>query len=425
VKKRYFLIILILTCRICNAQNFFPLPPGFNSGVRSLFYDSTSNILYAGGNFWKLADNNTSMIHISRWNGTAWDSLGAGLFGNVYSIVKYNGYIYAGGNFAIINNVGTFLTANIAYWDGTYWQRPPGGVYANNVVWSLSVNGNDLYVGGGFDTINGMQAQGIVHYDGTLWHSYPILDPVYPAFINAITIFNGELYAAGDFDGGAGLRDIVKFDGTNWVTVGGGLSGFSTFVSGMVVHQGELYIDGDFHVSTGDPGNCIAKWNGTTWSSVGAGLNFGGQLFALASFNNQIYVGGLFLTIAGVSSPYVARWDGTNWNSLGSIFNNGVLSFASHGNDLYIGGGFITIDNDTMRDITRYSPPLGIEQNNFSAEIPVSPNPFTSEISITFENQNINQATISIKNILGQTVFRQERKPSPLLRRRVGDEARS
>jgi hypothetical protein len=35
----------------------------------------------------------------------------------------------------------------------------------------------------------------------------------------------------------------------------------------------------------------------------------------------------------------------------------------------------------------------------------ISPNPFTSEISITLQKQNIKQATISIKNILGQTVF--------------------
>jgi hypothetical protein len=40
----------------------------------------------------------------------------------------------------------------------------------------------------------------------------------------------------------------------------------------------------------------------------------------------------------------------------------------------------------------------------------ISPNPFTSEISITLQNQNLKQATISIKNILGQTVFFKEMK---------------
>lgn len=40
----------------------------------------------------------------------------------------------------------------------------------------------------------------------------------------------------------------------------------------------------------------------------------------------------------------------------------------------------------------------------------ISPNPVTSEISITFQKQNIKQATITIKNILGQTVFLKEIK---------------
>jgi hypothetical protein len=37
--------------------------------------------------------------------------------------------------------------------------------------------------------------------------------------------------------------------------------------------------------------------------------------------------------------------------------------------------------------------------------IMVSPNPFTSEISITFQKQNIKQATVTIENIVGQTVY--------------------
>jgi hypothetical protein len=35
----------------------------------------------------------------------------------------------------------------------------------------------------------------------------------------------------------------------------------------------------------------------------------------------------------------------------------------------------------------------------------ISPNPFTDELTITFQKQNIKQATFTVKNILGQTVF--------------------
>src|SRR5258705_10524295 len=137
MKKIIIVIILLETLCIheTDAQSFFPLPPGFNNQVRALYYDSSTNFLYAGGNFDGLAGNIIDMNHISRWNGSVWDSLGSGLLWNVYSIVKYNGYIYAGGNFGIQDSLGNIIyPANIAYWDGAYWQLPPGGASANSAV---------------------------------------------------------------------------------------------------------------------------------------------------------------------------------------------------------------------------------------------------------------------------------------------------
>jgi hypothetical protein len=175
----------------------------------------------------------------------------------------------------------------------------------------------------------------------------------------------------------------------------------------MLVFQNELYIAGDFHTSTGDPGNCIAKWNGTSWSSVGTGLNAGGQLFCITAFQNEIYVGGSFLTIAGVAFPFIAKWNGINWNGLGSAFNNGVECFAPHGNDLFIGGGFWKIDNDTMLRITRYSPPLGIEENSLTTNFSISANPFTETLNVS--NLKIGSKTsIIIYNLMGGKIFEKE-----------------
>ncbi len=48
---------------------------------------------------------------------------------------------------------------------------------------------------------------------------------------------------------------------------------------------------------------------------------------------------------------------------------------------------------------------LGIKASSFQPQLSVYPNPFTSEISITIQKQSIKQATFTIKNILGQTIF--------------------
>jgi len=48
----------------------------------------------------------------------------------------------------------------------------------------------------------------------------------------------------------------------------------------------------------------------------------------------------------------------------------------------------------------------GINHNlNLNSDISIFPNPFNTEISITFQKQNLKQATFTIKNILGQILF--------------------
>jgi hypothetical protein len=410
MKRIIFILVLIqgLYLSDSHAQNFFPLPPGFDNEVRTLFYDTTTNVLYAGGNFDLLADW-TLMPGISQWNGASWDTLGDGLHGLAFSIAKYGGYIYAGGSFIIKDSSGNYIyPANISYWDSAHWRLPPGNVFANDAVGTIFANGNDLYVGGFFDSIGGIYAQGIARYDGFQWHSYPTLDPNYLPVVSDIKIYNGELYVAGSFNGGFGLIGIVKYDGTNWVTVGGGLSNANSFVEKMMIYQGELYAVGYFFTAAGDPGNCIAKWNGTSWSSLGLGLNAGTQLHGITAFKNDIYVGGNFFTIAGVSSPFIAKWNGTNWSGLGALFNNGVACFASHGNDLYIGGGFKTVDNDTMNYITRYSPPLGIKENTWNTSgIIISSNPNNGNFSLTSLFYPIE--SIRLFDVSGSVVFSKEK----------------
>jgi hypothetical protein len=68
------------------------------------------------------------------------------------------------------------------------------------------------------------------------------------------------------------------------------------------------------------------------------------------------------------------------------------------------------MQTDSIGTATTLCPSVGINEITTDNLFLISPNPFTSEISITLQKQNLKQATVSIKNILGQTVFKQERK---------------
>lgn len=71
----------------------------------------------------------------------------------------------------------------------------------NGAVGCLYVTNSNLYVGGWFDTINGIPAQGVARFDGTNWYSYPSFGGSFH-YITAIILFNNELYIGGNFNGG-------------------------------------------------------------------------------------------------------------------------------------------------------------------------------------------------------------------------------
>ncbi len=386
----------------CESQTFNTLPPGFNFQVRSLYFDSLSNVLYAGGNFWQYS-NGVSVNYIAQWTGTQWDSLGAGVLGIVFAISKFNGEIYVGGNFFSAGNVNS---KSIARWNGSIWQSF-GNVNNNpsfSTVLNLNVINNELYVLGNFDSIGNLLANGIAKFDGQNWFTYPMLDPI--GYFNASAWFNGELYVGGNFDGGPGLQDIAKFDGTNWVSVGGGLSGPNSSIDDMQLYQNKLYIVGNLLVGQGDPGNGIAMWDGISWSQAGSGL-LPSTVSALHEFQGELFAGGAILNAGGLPVSYIAKWNGTNWLSLGANFNNKAGCFASNNSDLYIGGGFLTVNGDTMNFITKYNLPIGIDENESSenANLQISPNPATNFININLTQGSINQ--IQIFDISGNLVLEQ------------------
>lgn len=122
-----------------------------------------NNELYISGSFTSIDTLPTH--HIAKWNGTNWSAVGTGINpeaypiccfgdGSEYSYVKslavFDGALYAGGRF---DSSGAIATRNIAKWDGTYWSSLGQGVAGP--VYALLARDSSLYVGGGFNSVNG------------------------------------------------------------------------------------------------------------------------------------------------------------------------------------------------------------------------------------------------------------------------------
>jgi len=131
-----------------NGSQWHALGKGTNDLVWTLYTDTADNLLYAGGNF-TYVDDTIPANHIACWDGQKWSGLrdSANDFqDNPYAlaITRFDDKIFVGG----FNSTNTFLSE----WDGTNWSKVQGPY---GVIKALSVYKGNLYVGGGFTSVNG------------------------------------------------------------------------------------------------------------------------------------------------------------------------------------------------------------------------------------------------------------------------------
>lgn len=98
---------------------------------------------------------------VSKYNGTYWNSFEANADGYFNSISFIGTDMYAVGTFSYI---GSVYATKIAKWNGTDWSNPFGsGIDDYGYITSV-YNGSDLYIGGAFKHVRGLNISGIVKY---------------------------------------------------------------------------------------------------------------------------------------------------------------------------------------------------------------------------------------------------------------------
>lgn len=307
--------------------------------------------LFIAGIFHAAAD--TVATNIARWNGDAWNALGEGI-GSLFedydpyidAMATYRGDLIAGGRFA---TAGAVPAKCIGLWNGHSWQSLGTGIEAQNEytsVRALVEYDGDLIAAGYFYSAGGVASNNIARWNGASWQ--PLGEGLTGSLsgVEALAVFNGQLIAAGDFTaaGGISANNIAGWNGSEWHALGAGMDSdppFASIVHALTTYDGELIAGGQFSRAGGKPANGIARWNGDTWLPLG--INEGTQLtivWALTVFDGDLIVGGGFSSIDGVSANRIARWDGANWSSLGTGMSNDVLALTTFQGDLIATGSF-------------------------------------------------------------------------------------
>lgn len=400
--KMYFRIILLFSLSINNllAQSWSPLGTGVNGLVQKLTFDTTSQKLYAGGDF-----NNaggTAAARVAVWDFNSWSAIpgtsfisapSAGANGLTGITMYDNKPVICGFDFT--NNSTLIGSQKILQNNGTNWSAFGGGL--GGPALAIMVNGTDLYVGGQFAVAGGATiSNDIAKWNGTQWDS--VGNGISGIFaIYSMAFYNGELYAGARVTTvQATNQALYKFDGLNWSLIN---IDTPPLIFALQVYNNELYIAGTNY--SGSSGSTLIKYNGTISSDLVSGAN--GNYQTLKVYKGELYIGGSFNAIGGVSAKNIAKWNGTSISALGTGTNGVVYTLASTPNNGLIAGGDFSIAGGlAANNIAIWDHNTGVNEFN-DDEFNIGPNPNSGIFTISRRTNGLTKVTVT--NVLGEIFF--------------------
>lgn len=378
---------------------------GFNWwGNKLIIYNGE---VYAGGFF--TASNLTTLNHVGKWNGQGWSAMGAGFNGSVHCFGIYNNELYAGGSFSMS---GTDSCLGIAKWNGTQWEDVGGG-FPGGYIYSLIEYDGCLYATGHFSQAGTSSARSIAKWDGVSWTAVGSIGLHGASFYDygyCMEVWNNKLYIGGYIDSVDNIdaNNIVEWDGINW---GNTDLGLNSGAYALESYNGLLYAGGSFTATyNAQLAQRLASWNGVTWMGVASGLT--GSVRTLYGYSNRLYIGGGFPSSAAVPDSFLTAWDGNAFINVGNLSDD-VSGLCGDDGIIYATGSFLYANNTLVRGVAKYSAP-GVSINELSSSlISIFPNPSNGIFEIITDHVT-EEATLEIYSSLGTLTKRLEFRNNPV-----------
>lgn len=324
---------------------------------------------------------------LSRWDGTAWTSLGDTMGGAIQALQAKDGVVVAVGAFTHIGTVEAHQVARIAGTTVTAIGALDGDIGPDAV--SIA-SATDLCVAGQFSTIGGTAAtpaQNVACWNGTAWSARSLPEPYF--LVNTLTrdTDGTTLIAAGNFmldsatttDGGS----IARWVTDHWELIGRGVTEFPEAgnaggIRGVAVVPSGIYVAGSFDFVGGSaalPARNVARWDGTAWHDLGGlfrevGFGIDENVWSVAAApDGSVYFGGLFTRSGTTRANHIVRWDGQYWSSLRTPgertdgIAGSVTALARHGScgDIYVGGNFLFAGDVRAEGVARFDLTAGFQ----------------------------------------------------------------
>lgn len=329
---------LVATCALPGDVASSSIPFRWN-GSQWVLMDSVNmgtclGLSVAQGTVWCVSSKG-----IWRWNGSTWNTVGAG---SVYltqsgraQVVEIGGAIYAIGNVYAQNipPAGSNSSGGVIKWNGTKWV-PPSSESVESDWRAATVWRGEVILAG--RTLGDAPKSGLLAFNGTSWR---ILDASpWTQSITAMIVRGDDLIVVGSLSTAAGApsKNIARFDGTTWHPVGSGVELVGNAPLLAINPQGDLVVSGVLQAD-GIPFRQIARWDGTNWHAIVGGFN--SSVSSLAADGQSLYAGGTFTDIDSTRATNIARWDGSAWSALPAGGPGRISAMLVDDGKLYVGGG--------------------------------------------------------------------------------------
>jgi hypothetical protein len=301
----------------------------------------------------------TDAGQILRWNGSAWQDLGAPIAGHYTLTGLANGDLIAGGFLGL-------APSGLLRWDGVSWQQmgsltapPPGPTMVNATI---QLDNGDVVVTGNLDGVAGVPTTGLARWNGATWSAYPGIAVTRGSDLLALPgnrfLVSGALQVGGSactvarWDGGSwtafppapttqsgklALRsngDIVSTRGGRWFDVGNGTAWTAHEAPADVfdilgLANGDLLVCGR---SKNEPPHTLAsRWDGSAWQELADGID--SEVDAVTGLaDGRTVIGGRFTRVDDVVAQRVAISTPTGWAALGAGLPDRVVKLAASAN---------------------------------------------------------------------------------------------
>jgi len=382
--KSLMVIAAVLWSTAASAQYWRALGRGTvgPTEVQTLYGDSVSNKLLAGGTFRHILNTTDTVLAYGQaaWNGTRWDSLatrvqpdgGGELVQQTYWFLRFQNRLYSCGGFGFFDSSGQ-VNRGLARLDETTHQWEALECLNPNFGGMETLEPRDpqntLYATGYMGTVCGYPQSCVFRYDGSAFHIWEPFNQIpqglNDAYVGTVFDFQGKTYmtcSLPDPDG-SGFVSFIRWNGNSWEHV----PGWNTLspIKDISIHNDTLYVAGTFSLADGGPGNLVAAFDGENWSDMGGGLSYppvpmSGAVLDLEWFHDDLLACGRFIKAGNTDCTGIAKWDGHQWCSFaGAIhdeFGNNarITDMAIWRDSLYICGGINSIDGEPMYQVAQW-----------------------------------------------------------------------